>query len=206
MGGKARAKVMTISAIIVAAGKGERLGGTPKQFRLLGGKPVLRWAVEALARHPAVRRTRVVIGTGQQELAAAALDGLDVGEPVEGGAERADSVRAGLAEVEDDAVLVHDAARPFCPHDVIDRLVAALEFHDGAAPVVAVSDTIARSGGRARRAGRPLGPGPGPDSPGGAHGGAPLGLFGLDRPGPADRRNQRAHRRRIDRGDGRGLP
>ena len=147
MAGKARA-VMTISAIIVAAGSGQRLGGTPKQFRLLGGKPVLRWSVEALARHPAVRRTRVVIGKGQQELAAAALDGLDVGALVEGGAERADSVRAGLAQVEDEAVLVHDAARPFCPHDVIDRLVAALEFHEGAAPVLAVSDTLAHSAGQ----------------------------------------------------------
>ena len=139
---------MSISAIIVAAGSGQRLGGTPKQFRLLGGKPVLRWSVEALARHPAVRRMRVVIGKGQQELAAAALDGLDVGALVEGGAERADSVRAGLAQVENEAVLVHDAARPFCPHDVIDRLVAALEFHEGAAPVLAVSDTLAHSAGQ----------------------------------------------------------
>ena len=139
---------MALTAIIVAAGSGTRLGGTPKQFRLLGGKPVLRWAVEAMARHPAVRRTRVVIGNGQHELAAAALDGMDVGELVEGGAERADSVRAGLAEVDDEAVLVHDAARPFCPHDVIDRLVAALEFHEGAAPVLPVSDTLARSEGR----------------------------------------------------------
>ena len=63
---------MTVTALIVAAGKGERLGGgVPKQYRLLGGKPVLRWAVEALIRHPAVRRVRVVIGAGQQELAAA---------------------------------------------------------------------------------------------------------------------------------------
>ena len=46
-----------------------------------------------------------------------------------------------------DAVLVHDAARPFCPHDVIDRLIAALELHEGAAPVLAVSDTLARSSG-----------------------------------------------------------
>lgn len=146
MGGKARARLMTISAIIVAAGKGERLGGTPKQFRLLGGKPVLRWSVEALARHPAVRQTRVVIGKGQEVHAANALGGLDVGDLIEGGAERADSVRAGLSAVTDEVVLVHDAARPFCPHDVIDRLAAALEFHDGAAPVLAVSDTIARSG------------------------------------------------------------
>ncbi len=136
---------MTTTALIVAAGKGERLGGgVPKQYRMLGGKPVLRWAVEALIGHPAVRSTRVVIGNGQQEQAQAALAGLDVGPLIEGGAERADSVRAGLAVIEGDAVLIHDAARPFCPTPVIDRLIAQLEFFDGAAPALPVSDTLAR--------------------------------------------------------------
>ena len=138
---------MTVTALIVAAGKGERLGGgMPKQYRLLGGKPVLRWAVESLIGHPAVQSTRVVIGDGQQELAAAALAGLAVGDLVQGGAERADSVRAGLGAIGGDAVLVHDAARPFCPPDVIDRLVASLEFFEGAAPVLPVGDTLARLG------------------------------------------------------------
>jgi len=137
---------MTVTALIVAAGKGERLGGgLPKQFRPIGGKPVLRWAVEALIRHPAIRHTRVVIGQGQEELAASALAGLDVGDLVEGGAERADSVRSGLEAIEGDAVLVHDAARPFCPPAVIDRLVAQLEFFDGAAPALPVSDTLAHA-------------------------------------------------------------
>ena len=139
---------MTTTALIVAAGKGERLGGgVPKQYRMLGGKPVLRWAVESLIGHPAVRSTRVVIGAGQQELAAAALAGLDVGALIEGGAHRADSVRAGLGAIAGDAVLVHDAARPFCPAEVVDRLVSQLEFFEGAAPVLPVSDTLARSGG-----------------------------------------------------------
>ena len=138
---------MATTAIIVAAGSGSRIGGgLPKQFRMLGGKPVLRWAVEALVRHPAIRSTRVVIGKGQQESAAAALDGLDVGDLIEGGAERADSVRAGLAAVEGDAVLIHDAARPFCPPAVVDRLIAGLEFFEGAAPVLPVGDTLARIG------------------------------------------------------------
>lgn len=136
---------MTVTALIVAAGKGERAGGgLPKQYRLLGGKPVLRWAVESLVRHPAVQSARVVIGTGQQELAEAALAGLQVGPLIEGGAERADSVVAGLSQIGGDAVLVHDAARPFCPAAVIDRLIASLEFHDGAAPVLPVGDTLAR--------------------------------------------------------------
>ena len=138
---------MTVTALIVAAGKGERAGGgMPKQFRMLGGKPVLRWAVESLIRHPSVQSTRVVIAEGQEELASAALQGLEVGELIAGGAERADSVRAGLNVVQGDAVLVHDAARPFCPPEVIDRLVASLEFHEGAAPVLAVGDTLAKVG------------------------------------------------------------
>ncbi|HEU5285298.1 MAG TPA: IspD/TarI family cytidylyltransferase, partial [Sphingomicrobium sp.] len=138
---------MTVTALIVAAGSGQRLGGgVPKQYRLLGGKPVLRRAVEAFAGHPLVDAVRVVIGRGQDELARAALAGLDVGQPVHGGEQRADSVRAGLAASESGQVLVHDAARPFCPPHVIDRLIAALASHDGAAPVLAVGDTLARAG------------------------------------------------------------
>src|SRR4051812_17017539 len=138
---------MTVTALIVAAGKGERLGGdVPKQFLSIGGKPVLRWAVESLIRHPAVTSVRVVIGGRQEDAAGSALDGLDVGELISGGAERADSVRAGLAAVGGDAVLVHDAARPFCPPEVVDRLLAPLEFYDGAAPVLPVGDTLARVG------------------------------------------------------------
>ena len=138
---------MTVTALIVAAGTGARMGGeVPKQYRLLGGKPVLRWAVESLIRHPAVQATRVVVGKGQQGLASAALSGLDVGELIEGGVERSDSIRAGLTAIEGDAVLVHDAARPFCPAAVVDRLIANLEFYDGAAPVLPVGDTLARLG------------------------------------------------------------
>jgi 2-C-methyl-D-erythritol 4-phosphate cytidylyltransferase/2-C-methyl-D-erythritol 2,4-cyclodiphosphate synthase len=136
---------MTVTALIVAAGKGERLGGAmPKQYLPVAGKPILRWAVEAMLAHPAVAAARVVIGKGQQELAEAALQGLDV-EYVEGGVERADSVRAGLQTMAGDAVLVHDAARPFCPPSVIDRLLAPLEFFEGAAPVLPVGDTLARA-------------------------------------------------------------
>lgn len=137
---------MTTTALIVAAGKGERAGaGMPKQYRQLRGKPVLRRAVEALALHPAIAAVRVVIGAGQHHLASEILAGLDVGELIEGGAQRADSVRAGLIRIDGDAVLVHDAARPFCPPAVIDRLLAPLEFFDGAAPVLAVGDTLARA-------------------------------------------------------------
>jgi 2-C-methyl-D-erythritol 4-phosphate cytidylyltransferase/2-C-methyl-D-erythritol 2,4-cyclodiphosphate synthase len=138
---------VTTTALIVAAGSGSRMGGDiPKQFRLLAGKPVLRWAVEALIRHPAIRTVRVVIGRGQEDRAAESLAGLDVGNFIEGGAERADSVRAGLAAAEGDAILVHDAARPFCPPQIVDRLLASLEFFDGAAPVLPLGDTLASVG------------------------------------------------------------
>src|SRR5690349_14386614 len=140
---------MTVTALIVAAGKGERAGaGVPKQYRTLGGKPVLRWAVEAMIRHPAISETRVVIGRGQQDQAKAALEAIDIGPLIEGGAERADSVRAGLNGITSDAVLVHDAARPFCPSAVVDRLIARLEFFEGAAPVLPVGDTLARANNR----------------------------------------------------------
>jgi len=135
---------VTVTALIVAAGKGERFGGgLPKQYRPIGGKPVLRWAVEAMVRHPSIDQVRVVIGSGQQELAGAALDGLAVGDLVKGGAERSDSVLNGLQAIGEGAVLVHDAARPFCPPAVIDRLLAALDGSDGAVPVLPVADTLA---------------------------------------------------------------
>jgi 2-C-methyl-D-erythritol 4-phosphate cytidylyltransferase/2-C-methyl-D-erythritol 2,4-cyclodiphosphate synthase len=137
---------MTVTALIVAAGSGSRMGGDiPKQYRAIAGKAVLAHAVDALASHPAINAVRVVIGEDQQELARQALSGRDVGVLIIGGAERADSVRAGLAATEADVVLVHDAARPFCPHDVIDRLLEALRDADGAVPVLPLSDTLARA-------------------------------------------------------------
>jgi 2-C-methyl-D-erythritol 4-phosphate cytidylyltransferase/2-C-methyl-D-erythritol 2,4-cyclodiphosphate synthase len=139
---------MTVTALIVAAGSGSRLGGDlPKQYRPIGGKAVLAHAVDALASHPAIDAVRVVIGQGQEGLAREALACRHVGELITGGRERADSVRAGLAAVETDVILVHDAARPFCPHDVIDRLLAALEGAEGAVPVLPVADTLARAAG-----------------------------------------------------------
>ncbi|MDQ3077715.1 MAG: bifunctional 2-C-methyl-D-erythritol 4-phosphate cytidylyltransferase/2-C-methyl-D-erythritol 2,4-cyclodiphosphate synthase [Pseudomonadota bacterium] len=135
---------MSVTALIVAAGTGSRMGGdVPKQFRLIGGKSVLAHAIDALASHPRIDAVRVVIGDGQDAMARAALGDRDVGALIVGGAERADSVRAGLAAIGDGIVLVHDAARPFCPHDVVDRLLDALDGHDGAVPVLGVTDTLA---------------------------------------------------------------
>ncbi len=135
------------AALIVAAGSGSRMGGDlPKQFRPIGGKTVIAHAVDALASHPSIDAVRVVVGEGQQELADNALGGRDVGELITGGAERADSVRAGLEAIEADFVLIHDAARPFCPHAVIDRLLAALDDAEGVVPILPVNDTLARAG------------------------------------------------------------
>jgi len=135
---------MTVTALIVAAGKGERLGGdVPKQFRPIGGKPVLRWAVEAMAGHPSIDNVRVVIGAGQEATANTLLEGLPIGALIPGGAERSESVLNGLQAIGEGAVLVHDAARPFCPPAVIDRLLAALKDNDGAVPVLPVADTLA---------------------------------------------------------------
>ncbi len=136
-----------ITALIVAAGSGSRMGGAaPKQFRMLNSKAVVAHAVDAMTSHPRIDGARVVIGAGQEVLARAALGDRDVDALIIGGAQRADSVRAGLAAIGDGIVLVHDAARPFCPHDVIDRLLDALEGHDGAVPVLAVADTLAKGG------------------------------------------------------------
>ena len=134
-------------ALIVAAGSGSRMGGdVPKQFRPIAGKAVLAHAVDALISHPAIDAVRVVVGDGQQEMARKALGSRPVGELIVGGNERADSVRAGLNDIEADIVLVHDAARPFCRHDVIDRLLGALEHAEGAVPVLPLADTLARAG------------------------------------------------------------
>jgi 2-C-methyl-D-erythritol 4-phosphate cytidylyltransferase / 2-C-methyl-D-erythritol 2,4-cyclodiphosphate synthase len=139
---------MKIVAIIVAAGKGERAGGdVPKQFAQLAGKALIAHAVDAFAAHPAVSEIVVVIGAGQDDRLDQALEGRKV-TAVKGGAARQQSVRAGLEAASGaDTVLIHDAARPFPPSAVIDRLIAALTDHQGAVPVLPVTDTLSLSEG-----------------------------------------------------------
>ena len=139
-----------IAVLIVAAGKGERAGlGLPKQYERLAGLPMLRRTVRAFHGYP----VQVVIGAGQQDLAAAALAGLDLAgpdlpAPVTGGATRQESVRLGLEALAQDApdfVLIHDAARPLVSMNVIAAVIQALQAGaDGALPMVAVSDTLRR--------------------------------------------------------------
>lgn len=137
---------MTFSAIVVAAGTGSRAGGA-KQWRALGGKPVVRWSVEALLAAGA-RAVIVVRAPGAAIEADRALAGLSGWRAVDGGATRADSVKAGLAGLagaaEDEIVLVHDAARPLLTGAVIERLLAALDDADGALPALPVADSLRR--------------------------------------------------------------
>jgi 2-C-methyl-D-erythritol 4-phosphate cytidylyltransferase/2-C-methyl-D-erythritol 2,4-cyclodiphosphate synthase len=139
------------AAIVVAAGSGSRAGdGGPKQFRLLNGKPMLRHSVEVLVQHGGVDAVVVVIGDGQDADAKAALDGLEIEAFIIGGASRRESVNNGLQYYESkmkyDKLLIHDAARPFLPNDVITSLIAALDAHDGAVPALPIIDSLARSG------------------------------------------------------------
>jgi len=136
---------MNFSGIIVAAGSGSRAGGD-KQWRALGGKPVLRWSAEALL-NAGAKELVVVVAPGAEPRAAEALHGLSNWRAVPGGESRADSVRAGLAALTcgpDQPVLIHDAARPLLDKPVIDRLIAALDHAEGALPALPVADSLRR--------------------------------------------------------------
>lgn len=137
---------MKTVALIVAAGKGERIGGTlPKQFAPLAGRPMLAWSYAALSAHPAIDEVLVVVGHGQDDLLRAALPNARLAV---GGATRRESVCRGLNAIEEaDRILIHDAARPFVAADVIDRLLATLDEADGAVPVLPVADTLIASDG-----------------------------------------------------------
>src|SRR5690348_8249660 len=144
---------MSVWAILVAAGRGERLGtDQPKAFAKLGGQPLLAEPLRRLDESQWVDAIVVVAPPGWEEPAILLAEELGCGKVrgcVAGGAERADSVRAGLAEVPEDAVavLVHDAARPLLTDDVVERVLAPLgEGWDGAVPALPVADTLKRAG------------------------------------------------------------
>ncbi len=145
---------MSVWAVLVAAGRGERLGGDrPKAFVRLGGLPLLAEPLRRLDDCEWVDGVVVVAPPGWEEpaiLLAEEVGASKVTACVTGGETRAASVRAGVAEVPDDAavIVVHDAARPLLPDDVVPRLLEALrEGFDGAVPGVAVSDTVKRTTG-----------------------------------------------------------
>jgi 2-C-methyl-D-erythritol 4-phosphate cytidylyltransferase / 2-C-methyl-D-erythritol 2,4-cyclodiphosphate synthase len=134
---------MDFAAVIVAAGSGTRAGaGVAKQWRLLAGQAVLRWSAQVLLKAGA-KQLIVVIRRGDEALAQDALKGLDRWTTVLGGETRAASVRAGLGLVHDvDAVLIHDAARPFVSKTHVELLLTALVGAEGALPALPVADTL----------------------------------------------------------------
>jgi 2-C-methyl-D-erythritol 4-phosphate cytidylyltransferase / 2-C-methyl-D-erythritol 2,4-cyclodiphosphate synthase len=150
----------TVAAIVVAAGKGLRAGqgagqglrageGVPKQFAPLRGKPVVRHSVEAFAAY-GIAPIIVVIPEDFRERAAAALEGVAQVRLVAGGATRQQSVANGLEALAGEApanVLIHDAARPDLPATVIDRLLASLERHQAAIPVLPMVDSLLHEDG-----------------------------------------------------------
>ena len=131
------------AALIVAAGRGRRAGGgVPKQWRPLAGKRVLDHAINAFTGHPGIDEVAVVLHPDdiQEHADVLRARGLLVGT---GGAERSDSVAAGLVLLTgNDKVLIHDAARPCVSASVIDGVLDALKYHTGAAPGLAVSDAL----------------------------------------------------------------
>jgi|HubBroStandDraft_6_1064221.scaffolds.fasta_scaffold158024_3 2-C-methyl-D-erythritol 4-phosphate cytidylyltransferase len=132
---------MTV-ALILAAGRGERLGaGAPKALAALAGRPLLQWSVDALRAVPAIERIVVALPVGVN--APAGTTG------VPGGAVRSESVRLALvAAGPGDPVLVHDAARPLLTPQLAERVLAAalVEGVDAAIAAAPVTDTVKRVG------------------------------------------------------------
>jgi len=134
---------VSVAGLIVAAGRGARAteSGCPKQYRPIGGVPMITRAIGAFASHPKVDEILVVIHQDDAELYAEASRPFaeHLREAVTGGATRQDSVRAGLEALTSKAprsVLIHDAARPFVDQSIITRVITSLTVHDGALPAV----------------------------------------------------------------------
>lgn len=152
---------MTTAALIVAAGRGSRAGGEkPKQYQMLGGKPLLRYSLETLLGHAAVSRVTVVIHSNDSTAYAEAIGELAghprLAPPCLGGAARQDSVRLGLEALAPEQpvhVLIHDAARPFLGHSYVDRLIETLALAPGAVLAIPVVDTLKRDDGGYARSG-----------------------------------------------------
>lgn len=144
---------MKTAALIVAAGRGIRAGGNdglPKQYRSLGGSPVLRHSLQTFGALTSIDQIRVVIHPEDAELyqSCAGIGGPGLGPPIQGGATRQESVRLGLealATAAPDRVLIHDAARPMVDRETIAQVLAALDVHPGAIAAVPAVDTLKRA-------------------------------------------------------------
>ena len=142
---------MSVWAVLAAAGRGERLGSDrPKAFARLGGRPLLAESLERLESSDWIDQIVIAAPPDWEEpsiLVAEEIAATKVSSAVTGGASRAESVRLALEDVPEEAavVLVHDAARPVLPEEVIERVLAPLsEGWDGVVPAVPLADTIKR--------------------------------------------------------------
>ena len=137
-----------IAALIVAGGEGARFGGfIPKQYSPFRGKTVIYHATQSFVSHPLVTHVQVVIGKETDALYKESLGDLPLLPVVYGGSTRQESVFKGLQALKvhnPDLVLIHDAARPYSTHDLIDRVLRALVDHKAVIPVISVTDTIKR--------------------------------------------------------------
>jgi 2-C-methyl-D-erythritol 4-phosphate cytidylyltransferase/2-C-methyl-D-erythritol 2,4-cyclodiphosphate synthase len=142
---------VTCAALIVAAGRGQRFGGSgPKQYAPLRGEPLLRRTLRAFSCHPGIGDIAVAIHPDDADLFQAAAAGLPRVTSVTGGTTRQESVRLGLealAAKAPDLVLIHDGARPMIEAGLIDRVLAGLTSAEGVLPVVPVIDTLKRLDG-----------------------------------------------------------
>jgi 2-C-methyl-D-erythritol 4-phosphate cytidylyltransferase len=145
------ADAVAVWAVVVAAGSGERLGAEhPKAFVAFGEDPLIAASVAALDDHPAIDGIVLVVPEGWEERATFMADDIGAGKAsiaVPGGTTRSDSVAAGVAEVPADAaiILVHDAARPLVPAELIDRVLGGFaDGADGVIPVLTIDDTVKR--------------------------------------------------------------
>lgn len=138
---------MSVAAIIVAAGRGARAGGgLPKQWRSLGTQSVAAHTLNAFAVH--TRIDRIVLVLHPDDMDTDFWPRHPMCDVVVGGETRTQSVRAGLEALEGavDLVLIHDVARPLVEAALIDRVIDALDAHEGAAPALAVTDALWRGG------------------------------------------------------------
>jgi 2-C-methyl-D-erythritol 4-phosphate cytidylyltransferase/2-C-methyl-D-erythritol 2,4-cyclodiphosphate synthase len=145
---KEQQSMAQVAAVVVAAGQGLRAGGEiPKQFRRIAGETLLERALLAFAEAPDVTFVQPVIRPNDVDLVRRLTSGMNVLEPVAGGATRQASVRAGLEALVSctpDIVLVHDAARPFASASLITRAIEAAKKTGAAIPALPVTDTVKR--------------------------------------------------------------
>ena len=137
---------MSVAVVIVAGGAGFRAGGElPKQYQLIGGRPVIWWTLKAFAGHPGVSHVQTVIGAGHESLFSQAAGEFEIAAPVIGGATRQDSCRIGITACSGmgfQKILIHDAARPFVSADLISHIIAELDRSEGVIPGLPIADTI----------------------------------------------------------------